>query len=462
MESNTILATEQWAEQQWGSSQLGDQRRTRRAVLLGAAMAASPAGSLPQQTGSWGALKGAYRLLHQSDVTHEALSHEHWNQTRQQAALPDRVVLFIQDTSDIDLTAHRASEGFGILGDGSGRGIMVHSCLAVVPPEDATTPPVVLGLAWQRLWLRQKLLTRGETRTERLKRWRESEVWAETLRAIGPPAGQWVSVGDRASDVFNYIDQACRSGWHVLVRVKQSRRIEIPNGQTAHLIEHMRTLPPVATTTHTLRTRNGHAGEQIALQLSVTHLRIEPPQLGRSPDAVALKLWCIRCWGQRSDGSTIEWILMTDIAINDTPMLLRVVAWYADRWLIEEYHKCLKTGCRIEQRQIRSVDGFMALVGFSAIVAVRLLVMRTLARQQPEQPAIEVVDRRLVQLLLLRLAISRDLEALSLREFWHGVARLGGFLARTSDGEPGWQTLWLGWQQLQQMFWATQQALDPP
>jgi hypothetical protein len=450
MDINTNVAARKWAEQQWSQSQLGDPRRTRRAVLLGAAMAASPAGSLPQQTGSWGALKGAYRLLHQPNVTHEALSQHHWNQTRQQARLPDRVVLFVQDTSDIDLTAHRASKGFGLLGDGSGRGIMMHSCLAVVPEA----VPEVLGLAWQRLWLRQQLHPPDETRTERLGRWRESEVWAETLRAIGPPAGHWVSVGDRASDVFNYIDEAVHSGWHVLLRVNQSRRLETPNG--AHLIEHVRGLPPVATTTHTLR--NGHKGEQVRLQLSLTHLWVEPPLRGARPDATALKLWCIRCWG----GSALEWILVTDIAINDTPTLRRVVGWYAHRWIIEEYHKCLKSGCRIEQRQIRSLEGFLALIGFSAIVAVRLLVLRTLARQHPDRRAVEAVDRRLIQLLLLRLALTRDVEALTLREFWHGVARLGGFLARKSDGEPGWQTLWLGWQQLQQMVWASQQAIDPP
>jgi hypothetical protein len=99
-----------WAEQQWSTAALGDARRTRRAVQLGAALASRPEASLPQQTGSWSELKSAYRLLNESDVTHAALSEPHWQATRQQAAQAD-TVLFVQDTSELDFTAHRQTKG---------------------------------------------------------------------------------------------------------------------------------------------------------------------------------------------------------------------------------------------------------------------------------------------------------------------------------------------------------------
>jgi hypothetical protein len=399
-------------------------------------------------------------------VTHESVSQQHWQQTRKQASSGGhRVVLFVQDTSDIDLTAHCATEGVGYLGDGSGFGIKMHSCLAIVPasPGEATAQARVLGLAAQRLWLRAHLHSGHETRTERLKRWRESEVWAETLGAIGSPSTSTmcVSVGDRGSDVFEYMHKAHQQGWHFLLRVTQNRRIETSQGEVDHLIEHVRTLPAVASKRHTTRRRNGQAGEDIELHISYTHLWVEPPTLSALKDATALKLFCIRCWGQRSDGTEIEWILLTNIAVTDRQRLLEIVSWYEHRWLIEEYHKCLKTGCQIEARQVRTVDAFSALLAFSAIVAVRLLVLRTVARQQPQTPAVQQVDPRMVRLLLLRLKIATAVETLTLREFWHGVARLGGFLARKSDGDPGWQTVWDGWQQLQQMLWATQQIVDP-
>jgi Transposase DNA-binding len=127
-----------WAEQQWSATALGDARRTRRAVQLGAALASRPEDSLPEQTGSWRAVKAAYRLLNEPDVTHTALSEPHLQATRQQARQTG-TVLFVQDTSDLDFTAHRQTQGLGWIGNTGGRGFLLHSCLAVRPttvPED--------------------------------------------------------------------------------------------------------------------------------------------------------------------------------------------------------------------------------------------------------------------------------------------------------------------------------------
>ncbi|PND65902.1 IS4/Tn5 family transposase DNA-binding protein, partial [Escherichia coli] len=74
-----------WAAQQWGSAALGDKRRTQRGIHLAAQMAALPAAGLPGQTQSWSELKAAYRLLHEDDVTHQALSLPHWQHTWQLA-----------------------------------------------------------------------------------------------------------------------------------------------------------------------------------------------------------------------------------------------------------------------------------------------------------------------------------------------------------------------------------------
>ena len=117
-----------WAEQQWSPAALGDARRTRRAVQLGAALAAGPEANRPQQTGSWGGLKSAYWLLNEPDVTHAALSEPHWQATRQQAARAD-TVLFVQDTSELDFTAHRQTTGLGWIGNTGGCGFFLHSCL---------------------------------------------------------------------------------------------------------------------------------------------------------------------------------------------------------------------------------------------------------------------------------------------------------------------------------------------
>ena len=96
----------EWAAQQWGAAQLGDQRRTARAVTVGAQLAANPGAQLPEQTGSWKDTKAAYRLLNEADVTHHELGTPHWEATRHRARLSEGVVLFIQDGTEADYSHH--------------------------------------------------------------------------------------------------------------------------------------------------------------------------------------------------------------------------------------------------------------------------------------------------------------------------------------------------------------------
>ncbi|MBW4498754.1 MAG: hypothetical protein KME57_04010 [Scytonema hyalinum WJT4-NPBG1] len=126
--------------------------------------------------------------------------------------------------------------------------------------------------------------------------------------------------------------------------------------------------------------------------------------------------------------------------------------WYATRWLIEEYHKCFKTGCAVEQRQLESASSLVTLLGFFAIVSVRLLQLRNLSRSHPQLLAQEYVPSIMLKVLVARLGLANC--ELTLGEFFLAIARLGGFLGRKSDGLPGWQTLWRGWLRLQDMCWA--------
>jgi hypothetical protein len=120
---------------------------------------------------------------------------------------------------------------------------------------------------------------------------------------------------------------------------------------------------------------------------------------------------------------------------------------------IEDYHKCLKTGCRMEARQLRSADRLQRLLGFLALVAVRLLWLRSLSRQDGDQLACQLIPEPLCQVIAYRLRQPED--ALTLRAFWRAVANLGGFLGRKGDGDPGWQTLWKGWRRLLDLAWST-------
>src|SRR5438309_1232021 len=123
---------EGWAVEQFGSVALGDRRLRQRAIEMGQAMAQRPADGIAKQMGDWNGQRGAYRLLDSEAVSHAALSEPHWQQTRAKAGESGSMVLMVQDITELDYSAHQATDGLGPIGDHRGQGLMVHNTLECV------------------------------------------------------------------------------------------------------------------------------------------------------------------------------------------------------------------------------------------------------------------------------------------------------------------------------------------
>ena len=128
--STTLSPPGQWAQDEFGFAQLGDQRRNKRLVNIAEHLAAVPGGTLPQAFRDWAELKAAYRFFGQRGVSFERVLAPHLERTRQ-ACRQAGEYLLIEDTTLLDYSQHSATEDLGIIGDGAGRGFELHSALAV-------------------------------------------------------------------------------------------------------------------------------------------------------------------------------------------------------------------------------------------------------------------------------------------------------------------------------------------
>jgi transposase-like protein/DDE family transposase len=447
MSRNDLEEPESWAVRTFGLAELGDLRRTDRLVQLAAALASNPQSSLPEALRGEAETVGAYRFLNQVDLTPEQILMPHFIQTRQEASRRCQV-LMIGDTTEVNLSSHRSLKGAGPVGRSSlAQGFFIHSVLA----RDAQTEEL-LGCAYQQTFVRQPA-PEQETKGQRKQRERESQVWEQSVRGMGsvPPNSQWIYVGDRGSDIFPFW-QACQQlGYDFTIRVAQDRGVLGQEAQSSsdadllHLKSRARQLAAQDIRLLAVPATDAHPARDAVVEVSFEAVRIQPPIHNATLEKTELALWVVRVWEPLPPAGIepLEWLLLTSVPVLTVADAWQRARWYRCRWLIEEFHKVLKSGCRLEDRRMHTVSALENLLAILTPIGMRLLRLRDLAVLFPDLPATQVVSLEIVQIMAL---LDRRHEAeWTVRDLCRSIARFGGFLGRTCDGLPGWQTLWHGW-----------------
>lgn len=450
----TLLQSPQWAQLEFSPAHLGDRRRSKRLVQVASALAECPSGTLPQALPDWAQLKAAYRLFSNKAVTYEKVLAPHCQRTRQSCTEAGEYLL-IEDGSDLDYSAHRACTGLGRIGNDYGRGLCLHTLLvAKISAWDLNHCPEVqvVGIAGQKCWARTEpsYRKRKERWRQRLNRPRESQRWAEALQQMPTRPGQasWIFIADREADDYEVFERCQRKQTHFIIRAQHDRRLV---GPEPSLFAAGAQAPRLGGFEVEVRARPERAPRTAKIEVrarSVTLQGVWRP--GGDRPALTLNVVEAREVDPPADEAPIHWILLTDLPVNRLVEARRIVARYAKRWVIEEYHKALKSGAQVEKSELETAERIQGLVAVLAIVAVRLLNTKMLARSQPDQ-AIDVNAFGPEAVEILTARFGRPQGGWTCGSLLVALARLGGFLARRGDGQPGWITIWRGWQRLMTM-----------
>ena len=446
-----MQSTSEWARLNFGGCELGDKRRTKRLVQVAEQVANNPSASLPDQIERWGDLKAAYRLFDRDETSFEAIAGPHWELTQQAAR---GRTLVVGDTTEIDFGRFRQIAGVGPTGNGSGQGFLLHNALMV----DADSEEII-GVAGQTIHYRKKKMSKKRLNaSQRLKAERESQVWGTVIDQIGEPSAgvQYVHVFDRGADNFEVYCHLLQQRGEWVVRASKMSRYVLTETSEAPvpLQDCLPQLDRLGSYALRLRSRGEQPAREAQLEVRVGRVKIPRPRhvspwvrkLRQPP--IAMNVLEVVEVNAPPDVTPIRWVLFTSLPVKTFRDAWTIIGYYELRWLVEEYHKALKTGCRTESRQLKAAGRLEALVALTSVVAVRLLRLKSLARTNPEVPARRVVPR--VWLAMLKLAhrnLSR-VHDLTVGQFYREVAKLGGFLGRKSDGDPGWITIWRGWEKL--------------
>jgi Transposase DNA-binding/Transposase Tn5 dimerisation domain len=462
------LDVERWSREQFGSCQLGDRRRNERLVKFARQVAANPSASTPDQTRRWADCKAAYRLMDCSDIEFEAILAPHCQRTRAHSSKSGRALL-IHDKTEVSFSTQREPiEGLGPTGNNWRQGFYLHTALKIA--EDGQE---ILGLAGQLLFYRKAAPKRRDGKRETVlhtkRRPRESEVWRRLIAQVGPaPAGQsFVHVCDREADNYEVYAQglACGASW--IIRAAQLHRKVRPVGQA----EPDQPRSEAITTIGDLLARQCFAeGYEVAVPATkktaarTAHVQLRwasfwmprpdpcsPWAKANAPDFI--RMTAVEVYEVQSPCGVkpLRWVLYTRDAVADALGARRIAQDYSRRPTIEDYHKGLKTGCHLQERQYGTAARLERITAVLSVVAVRLLQIRAIARVEPERAAREVVPEEWVNTLYEYTASQSPKYTQrwtpanwTVLEFMRRLAGLGGFLGRKGDGVPGWITLWRG------------------
>lgn len=438
----------------FGGIDLGDQRRTDCLVRLVDVLCRHPGGTLPDKLNRPADLRAFYRLMNRPEVTHGVLLRQHAEYTRDCIATSAAaVVLLLHDATELDYTKKTTvSKQMSQIGQGTHRGYICHNSLAVRADTGA-----VLGLTAQILHRRAKVPKKETIQQKRQRQDRESRLWVQGATASGPaPAGvRCVDVSDTLSDTFEYMAYEVSNGRHFVLRQREDRRLQTPVAGHVYLEAALRALPAVGQRTVRVLASPGRSARTTTCQLAFTPVRLAVPgkhhgEYAKEP----LDLWAVRVWEpQPPPGEELlEWMLLTNVAVDREADAQERIAWYQRRPIIEEYHKGLKTGCRIESMQFDTLDRLEPAIAVLSVVTTTLLQLRDAARapDADQRLATEVIGADYVAVLVNHYGNRLGPQPTILRFYMH-VARLGGHQNRKVDGFPGWLTLWRGWERLQAM-----------
>lgn len=374
------VVPQEWAQMEFSTCQLGDKRRTDRLMKSAELVLARPDGSTPRQIEAWSDCKALYRLMDCDDVSFQAITAPHYERTKQTGG-PGETYLILNDTTEINYGGRRNARGLGLVGRNTGRGFFLHSALM----RDPITGQVI-GLAGQEILYRTANMKKGAKNSRRRDVDRESAVWGKLIDQIGsPPAGvKWLHVCDRGADDYEVYCRALLNhcGW-VIRACRLNRIILTENGSQTTLEEHLADQP--ISRIETLEVpATGKTGARTAL-LHLRYAAVHVPQpritnawIRQHAPAEPLVMSVVELveFAPPEDVEPIHWVLLTSESVTTNEQALRIVDDYRQRWGIEEYHKALKTGCRVEERYYETADRLERITGLLAIVAVQLLPAR--------------------------------------------------------------------------------------
>jgi hypothetical protein len=475
-----------WIEEEFGAVELGDQRLNERLRHLLTSKWQHPQRSISAACQGRAEIEAASRFFDNAKVAPDKILAPHREATAERIRQGGYArVLVVQDTTECDYTTHKKLQGSGALAGPERRGFFAHNLLVVTPKER-----LPLGL-WHTALNARVESDEGKADYKQLPiEQKESVRWLKGYREACALAGlvpecEVVCVADRESDIYELFveyEQRRAQGLpvaHLLIRSNKDRCLEPfelpdegsaapaepPVGQPSpnKILARLAAAPVLGAVKFDVPTaiqRNKkvkgsrqppvhRSARTVEQKVKAISIRLQPPY--RCPSAggamPAVSLWVVeaREVNPPAGEQPLVWVLLTTLPVDTFEQAAEMLEVYLCRWEIELLHRILKSGCKVEQIQLRFDFRIERAILLYLIVAWRLLYLMRLGRACPEVPCDVVFEesewKSVVVMVKGRAALAQKP---TLGEMVLMIGELGGFVRRKNDPHPGMQSMWIG------------------
>ena len=441
-----------WTEQELKDTGLPDKRLNQRLIKIVEQATQQPSATIPQASETGSDTKATYDFWKSERFDYIDIIEGHRQKTLQRAK-KEELVLMIQDTSDFNFTHHRSKtwdKGFGqTCSQNYVRGLKVHSSLMV------STQGVPLGISDLQIWTREPTKKKKQAQKKikksigqkESKRWLRGLVDAELAVSSNTKV---VTITDREGDIYEMLAMPRNSNSHLLIRAKHNRRVE---NELKHLFPSLSASESVGEMEIVLPKTEKRMARKALVTIRYIQVKMMAPQnrVGKTKtESISVNAISVVEENPPDGEKGIEWRLLTTLPITNYDDVLTYIQWYTYRWRIERYHYVLKSGCRVEKLQLETAERIKKALATYAIVAWRLLWLLYESRKNPDVSSELVLTQDEWQSLYCYIHKKNEPpnEAPPIKMVIIWIAKLGGFLGRKKDGEPGIKSLWRGLRRL--------------
>lgn len=439
-----------WAEGELGTIEIGDERLNARLLDIAEGAFKNPQASLNTMFHTRAEVQGCYRFFSNDLVNEEKIITPHFESTYKRCS-QHRIVLSLGDSTSLNYTTRKTLKASGYISSNNAQGFFLHAGIVITPER------LHLGLISQKFWAREKEKPGRSLREYKSLEEKESYRWIEGYRAACSLAvkckdTQVIHITDREGDIFEIFTEhdalKCKgTAADYIIRSNHNRTVYPTNRDSTRLLEELESSTKIAEISFDVIKREDDTTRHVRQSVYALPVEIksrygaDTPNVKTTINAIYLKEIT-----PPNVEKPINWCLLTSLPIRNLEEIKLIVEYYLCRWEIEIFFKTYKSGCKVEEKSLRSADRLYPLFSLLLIIAWRLNFLLQLSRVNPNLSChlfFEPSEWKAGCIAATRNK-SPPLHPPSLGDMMTFIGKLGGHIKRKNHLQPGIKMMWIG------------------